>query len=1324
MISIAAINVNKKGTSCVGAISELAEAQKVDVMALSEVDVLPSAGPGYIKQWSQLGWQVCLSEAEPRGSRVALVSSIPFRPVSLCKREGRTRCAAGLFDVQGPDGVHETILIVSTYCQSGDEVASSLQAEDILQSSFGTRLRYFALGDWNCEQTQNSIGQLIANGVVRAADDCADGCVLPCTGPGRKRRIDYGVCHWQLPATSVRHYSCHVSDHLAVQYQCDLQAPRCRTGPRRRPVGDVSADSLELYFATWNVQPFHTAMGMYDVDTAWTFLCNHAEDALCGTIDDHAVPRSGQWKPSTPKPPQRPGKGQVGSEVVGLLRTLLNKLQVLRHRPWDQPLSKRVLRSLPRLRALGADLPFINEGDELSLIASANSQLQHFERQEQQAIKEEWSRRLKTDEATLRSFIKNRAESQLEWDEAYPSADAVIGGLHPACAIAAESESWRAKWTNQKPDCSNALLASVLEHVPRPPPATCDFNIEVEELRAAMSSMKDRSGGPDDWKAHHLLSLPPSWWHLFTTLWNHCIEHGTLPKSWREAKVVLLFKKKGGTRPITLTQLVWRAGAKCLTKRLRSWCLTWMTPGDAGGLPGTSVEGALMQLSCALNDRVGVVVQQDIRGFFDAICVPDAIAILTHLRAPAPFIKLFGAFYKRCRRIFVLKGAHDESWFEPSRGIAQGCPFSPCIAAAITHVWGRFVLNQGVGGLGYMDDRTIWLPPSTPFDQLRLALDRSGQFDQALGFQVAIDKCRIVALHATPEVNRLAQTLGYTIATDFEFLGVRCTLNGAMYLLKFHVLRAAHRLRLLKWAAPSLATRRKMILSLVIPSFTWAAGWALPTGGEMTTLKHDILQAFTDFWGQQPATVLAFERIGWQCEPRFASDLALLRIAWRSHAKTPQWLELCPLSQAFPSACKTLPLLEPLLNKLGWSLSPDGATFMRHDDTGRLRSLCAGFEHFRHLSNWLLQHYRAEYVGKCGRVQKRFHREGQNLAQGLDLPPPIPVHRFVFKGHGQAFSESQGRPQQQAAVGTGASTWFLNAGGDFDPQHDRWRCICGKLRPSQAHLTWTCPATSDLRRNIRQPIDRAEERLLAIAVPEYPPATPGVAQEELVEEVAASLQRGFENHPSLLIATDGSSKDDIGGFGVVIHTPEHVHCSGDGSEDQDPFRQELLAIGLVFKALASLGLSQVRGSVCILSDCKAAMHSAFCGRSEALPRLAHSVWVDLCVARAHGFRVESLWVPAHGRHLRWKPPEGFDADHLRELNHHADLAAKAAMERRLRGSCRLAWHQQVTIAQTWEREAIRITGAASERLHNHLRTLGLRKGEPPLPGHAFSNSTS
>ena len=63
---------------------------------------------------------------------------------------------------------------------------------------------------------------------------------------------------------------------------------------------------------------------------------------------------------------------------------------------------------------------------------------------------------------------------------------------------------------------------------------------------------------------------------------------------------------------------------------------------------------SLVVHSLAVCSRISVVSLMHIR-------VPDAITILAHLRAPAPFIKPFGVFYEQCRRIFVLKGAHDDS---------------------------------------------------------------------------------------------------------------------------------------------------------------------------------------------------------------------------------------------------------------------------------------------------------------------------------------------------------------------------------------------------------------------------------------------------------------------------------------------------------------------------------------------------------------------------------------------------------------------------------------------------------------------------------------
>ena len=81
---------------------------------------------------------------------------------------------------------------------------------------------------------------------------------------------------------------------------------------------------------------------------------------------------------------------------------------------------------------------------------------------------------------------------------------------------------------------------------------------------------------------------------------------------------------------------------------------------------------------------------------------------------------------------------------------------------------------------------------------------------------------------------------------------------------------------------------------------------------------------------------------------------------------------------------------------------------------------------------------------------------------------------------------------------------------------------------------------SDIRGNIRMPSNRAEERLHAVAVPEFPPATPGIAQDELVEEVTASLRQALEHHPEVMIATDGSSKEDLGRT-----SPHTLFCSAE-----------------------------------------------------------------------------------------------------------------------------------------------------------------------------------
>ena len=159
----------------------------------------------------------CLSQPESGFHRVALCSQIPFCPCVLNVESAATRYSAGTFEVQGPNGQVESLLVIAVYLQARDEAAAQQQASEIVAAAVSTGLRYVLIGDFNLEQHQAALGFAIQSGGTHACDSCASAGNLPNTGPGRKRRIDFALSHWRLPAASVRHRECYFSDHLVVK---------------------------------------------------------------------------------------------------------------------------------------------------------------------------------------------------------------------------------------------------------------------------------------------------------------------------------------------------------------------------------------------------------------------------------------------------------------------------------------------------------------------------------------------------------------------------------------------------------------------------------------------------------------------------------------------------------------------------------------------------------------------------------------------------------------------------------------------------------------------------------------------------------------------------------------------------------------------------------------------------------------------------------------------------------------------------------------------------------------------------------------------------
>ncbi|CAE7196350.1 gcs-1 [Symbiodinium sp. CCMP2592] len=1251
--------------------------------AAEKVNVPETAGIGYCNQWKAHGRHVALSAPEDLGSRVALVSDFPFRHVQLCKGPASTRHVAGLFNLRSlpaddsslpassRSATDETILVVAFYGQAGNEPVAQTQVDEVLACAVTSGYRFVVLGDYNLEPSQGRLGSLIAQGTFLAGDECARGRPLPATGPVnaqgvRSRRIDFAVNHRDLPAVSVDHFQCDWSDHLGVHYSYALAAPRPLVGPRRcKPRDDLLPSDLETRCAQIDAGPFALALEHNDLDGAWRFLSDTAEALLCEPCSAECVPRASSWEPVTSSAAGRSGKQPVKSESLRLLLRLRARLQVLSHRTNDASLVARIRRSLRSTRLKVPSLPYARDGDELSLLPHVEQLIETFTQQEEDARKQMWRTRTRADLPRARSFVKRRADEQLAWERQLPDVASPGDPAHPAVAVAAVAKDLRAKLC---PASFRAVdmqaMRDLLRPLPRPAGLEVVPNITPEALRRSMQSMRHRAAGPDAWKPGLLCSMPDLWWVWTSQLWNRCLACCDVPAQWAQARVVMIKKLKGGFRPLTISQAVWRAGARILNAQLSDWIGSWRSPSDAGGIPGTSVSGALLQLNAAMRGGASVAVQQDIAGFFDAIQFEALEVLLSHLKAPPFLWPLLKAFYTRASRIVQFDGAYSDAWFKPRLGIAQGCPLSPTLAAAFSHLWTLAVLRQGVSGLVYLDDRSFWTF-SADLSDLEHAIQRSNRFDATCGLEISLPKCAIVAPEGHFEAPALAARLNYQYSQTLEVLGVSVSFNDEWGLLKFSLRKALLRMDLLRWVTACSRLRGLMLKSLVYPCLVWAAAYATPLAGEMKQVRDAAIRVFDCQFSFEAPRVLIFEHVGWMLEPQCAADSAVLREAWRLLCKPPAFALEQPRDVRGQRWDQLLPAAPDLLRRLGWSVveRPDGFFFACRDDLGISREVQVGWESFAEVKGWLFDHYRHLYMQRCQRVWRSFHRPDPSLARGLDLEPPLRDARFSFRGHRVAMHEATTPYMRRAAAVTGGSCWFFTAGQGLNEQHRRMQCLCGATAPSRPHVTWVCECTEALRRDHPPPTTRAEERMFAKSTPLKPPAPAssdgGAFRADLDTAFRAALGSGRSR---IYVATDGSSHRSVGAFAVVIGDPSCAYAMGTGAEDQSPYRQEVLALHAAFESIHRVWSEGCEKCIFLLTDCKAAL-TAISGHGDdpftlgLLLRDARRLWKELAPSPDH------------------------DADVLRAFNHAADQAAR-----------------------DWELTTIRLAAAAAEKLDQHVKS--------------------
>ena len=278
--------------------------------------------------------------------------------------------------------------------------------------------------------------------------------------------------------------------------------------------------------------------------------------------------------------------------------------------------------------------------------------------------------------------------------------------------------------------------------------------------------------------------------------------------------------------------------------------------------------------------------------------------------------------------------------------------------------------------------------------------------------------------------------------------------------------------------------------------------------------------------------------------------------------------------------------------------------------------------------------------------------------------------------------------------------WFQNAVQRRPKSQWHIRCFCGREFPSRPHLMFQCPELESIRRDhgVGDPVDRAEERLLAVAVPEMPPPPPArpfpVARDGLVQ----LLQVALSGSPTLLLcASDGSAKDSVAGWGRCRRVCWRFFFSArDGGSPAIPRRG--FALVALHEALAILAVCASLPAVQVICDCQAALRVCEPSYQGPFSVLSSRICAAAAALRRSGTVLTCSWVPAHGRvSSAWRPPDGISEARARQLNAVADAEAKRCVLLAWQGSDRRDWYRRLGDARDRETRFLRAANAVASR---------------------------
>jgi len=397
---------------------------------------------------------------------------------------------------------------------------------------------------------------------------------------------------------------------------------------------------------------------------------------------------------------------------------------------------------------------------------------------------------------------------------------------------------------------------------------------EQEIWNIIKNSVKNKSPGTDGLTNEFYIKFWPHVKEYVMKAYDHSLNTGQLSINQRQGIISVIPKGNKDTtrlknwRPITLLNQDYKYLAKCLADRCKNILPSIINYDQSGFVPGRVIGSNIIRVQdlinqCRETNTKALLMCIDYEKAFDSIEWCFVFRALEYFNFPKQYIEWIKTFYNNINTCTINNGNISE-FFNPERGVRQGCPLSPILFVISVELLAIEVRKNGKirgikGKLGehkisqFADDTTFFLHNSKDtIDELYKTL---ADFTIVSGLRLNQDKTEVLPLGSATQ-NECPTLLRPHIKDKVKLLGVTITLDKASTVeVNFNqvIEKMSNLMQLWSKRNLSLAGRICVLKSLIISKLIYNVICLPSPGGAKLKEIQNLFYSFV--WNNKPERI-------------------------------------------------------------------------------------------------------------------------------------------------------------------------------------------------------------------------------------------------------------------------------------------------------------------------------------------------------------------------------------------------------------------------------------------------------------------------------------